>query len=92
MAAHCFDPNNKTRYLSNNNNNNNNYSIIEYILLILIKNFVHKSSSYNYIFSWYFGQMSRTEASDLLMGERECGTFLIRDSLSIQGDYVLCVR
>lgn len=36
--------------------------------------------------------MSRTEASDLLMGERECGTFLIRDSLSIQGDYVLCVR
>jgi len=43
-------------------------------------------------FSWYFGQMSRIEASDLLMGERECGTFLIRDSLSIQGDYVLCVR
>uniref|UniRef100_A0A2H8TXT9 Adapter molecule Crk n=1 Tax=Melanaphis sacchari TaxID=742174 RepID=A0A2H8TXT9_9HEMI len=42
--------------------------------------------------SWYFGQMSRIEASDLLMGERECGTFLIRDSLSIQGDYVLCVR
>jgi len=36
--------------------------------------------------------MSRIEASDLLMGERECGTFLIRDSLSIQGDYVLCVR
>lgn len=36
--------------------------------------------------------MSRTEASDLLMGERECGTFLIRDSLSIIGDYVLCVR
>lgn len=54
MAAHCFDPHNKT--------------------------------------SWYFGQMSRIEASDLLMGERECGTFLIRDSLSIQGDYVLCVR
>jgi len=36
--------------------------------------------------------MSRIEASDLLMNERECGTFLIRDSLSIQGDYVLCVR
>lgn len=42
--------------------------------------------------SWYFGPMSRIEASDLLMSERECGTFLIRDSLSIQGDYVLCVR
>lgn len=47
---------------------------------------------FSFCFSWYFGQMSRIEASDLLMGERECGTFLIRDSLSIIGDYVLCVR
>lgn len=36
--------------------------------------------------------MSRTEAANLLMFERECGTFLIRDSSTIQGDYVLCVR
>ena len=36
--------------------------------------------------------MSRQDASDLLMGEKECGVFLVRDSISIQGDFVLCVR
>ena len=43
-------------------------------------------------FSWYFGAMSRQEASDLLMAEKEGGVFLVRDSATIQGDYVLCVR
>lgn len=42
--------------------------------------------------SWYFGQMSRQDATDLLMGEREGGVFLVRDSNSIHGDFVLCVR
>lgn len=42
--------------------------------------------------SWYFGQMSRQDATDLLMSEKEGGVFLIRDSRSILGDYVLCVR
>jgi len=78
MAAHCFDPHNKTRYA----NKFNNYVLLFYPSFFYI----------DFFFSWYFGQMSRIEASDLLMGERECGTFLIRDSLSIQGDYVLCVR
>ncbi|XP_076067923.1 crk proto-oncogene, adaptor protein isoform X2 [Oratosquilla oratoria] len=41
---------------------------------------------------WYFGQMSRQDATDLLMGEREGGVFLVRDSTTIIGDYVLCVR
>ncbi|KAL1129982.1 hypothetical protein AAG570_012925 [Ranatra chinensis] len=36
--------------------------------------------------------MSRQDATDLLMGEKEGGVFLVRDSISIQGDYVLCVR
>lgn len=36
--------------------------------------------------------MSRQVATDLLMGERESGVFLVRDSTSIIGDYVLCVR
>jgi proto-oncogene C-crk len=36
--------------------------------------------------------MSRQEASDLLMAEKEGGVFLVRDSATIQGDYVLCVR
>ena len=44
------------------------------------------------ISSWYFGAMSRQDATDLLMGEREGGVFLVRDSATIQGDYVLCVR
>jgi C-crk adapter molecule crk len=43
-------------------------------------------------YSWYFGPMSRTEATDLLMKEREGGVFLVRDSTTILGDYVLCVR
>ncbi|XP_055690438.1 adapter molecule Crk [Lutzomyia longipalpis] len=42
--------------------------------------------------SWYFGAMTRQEATDLLMGEREGGVFLVRDSNTIIGDYVLCVR
>ena len=43
-------------------------------------------------FSWYFGAMSRQDAADLLLSEREGGVFLVRDSTTIQGDYVLCVR
>lgn len=42
--------------------------------------------------SWYFGAMSRQDAADLLLSEREGGVFLVRDSTTIQGDYVLCVR
>lgn len=45
-----------------------------------------------YFSSWYFGSMSRQDATDLLMGEREGGVFLVRDSNTIIGDYVLCVR
>lgn len=43
-------------------------------------------------FSWYFGPMSREEATDILMNEKEGGVFLVRDSKTILGDYVLCVR
>lgn len=42
--------------------------------------------------SWYFGAMSRSDATDLLMQERDCGVFLVRDSNTIAGDYVLCVK
>lgn len=42
--------------------------------------------------SWYFGAMSRQDATDLLMQERDGGVFLVRDSNSIAGDYVLCVK
>ncbi|XP_039496372.1 adapter molecule Crk isoform X7 [Drosophila santomea] len=40
---------------------------------------------------WYFGPMSRQDATEVLMNERERGVFLVRDSNSIAGDYVLCV-
>lgn len=36
--------------------------------------------------------MSRPDATDLLMNEREGGVFLVRDSTTILGDFVLCVR
>uniref|UniRef100_A0A0K8UZH7 Adapter molecule Crk n=1 Tax=Bactrocera latifrons TaxID=174628 RepID=A0A0K8UZH7_BACLA len=42
--------------------------------------------------SWYFGPMSRQDATEVLMNERDRGVFLVRDSNSIAGDYVLCVR
>ncbi|XP_064476885.1 adapter molecule Crk-like isoform X2 [Ornithodoros turicata] len=42
--------------------------------------------------SWFFGPMSRQEATDLLMAEREVGVFLVRNSTTMSGDLVLCVR
>ena len=45
-----------------------------------------------FVSSWYFGAMSRQDATDLLMAEREGGVFLVRDSATIEGDYVLCVK
>uniref|UniRef100_A0A2P2I5K5 Adapter molecule Crk-like n=1 Tax=Hirondellea gigas TaxID=1518452 RepID=A0A2P2I5K5_9CRUS len=42
--------------------------------------------------SWYAGVMTRQAASDILMAERDPGVFLVRDSTTINGDFVLCVR
>ncbi|XP_060537069.1 adapter molecule Crk [Cylas formicarius] len=42
--------------------------------------------------SWYFGAISRQEAQEVLMAEKEGGVFLVRDSASCVGDYVLCVK
>ncbi|XP_017787101.1 PREDICTED: adapter molecule Crk-like [Nicrophorus vespilloides] len=42
--------------------------------------------------SWYFGALTRQEATDILLAERESGVFLIRDSATCIGDYVLCVK
>uniref|UniRef100_A0A8C4PWW8 Adapter molecule crk n=1 Tax=Eptatretus burgeri TaxID=7764 RepID=A0A8C4PWW8_EPTBU len=40
--------------------------------------------------SWYFGQISRNETQKLLQGSRH-GTFLVRQSTTSPGDYVLSV-
>ncbi|XP_033215742.1 adapter molecule Crk [Belonocnema kinseyi] len=42
--------------------------------------------------SWYFGAISRHDAEELLKSEKEGGVFLVRDSTSITGDFVLCVK
>jgi C-crk adapter molecule crk len=42
--------------------------------------------------SWYFGVITREESVQILKDEREGGVFLVRDSTSIPGDYVLCVK
>ncbi|XP_041367606.1 adapter molecule Crk-like [Gigantopelta aegis] len=42
-------------------------------------------------FCWYFGPLSREETNDILDHEN-IGVFLVRDSKSIKGDFVLCVR
>ncbi|CAD7001922.1 unnamed protein product [Ceratitis capitata] len=36
--------------------------------------------------------MTRQDATEVLMSERDRGVFLVRDSNSIAGDFVLCVR
>ncbi|BFZ15793.1 hypothetical protein BsWGS_18832 [Bradybaena similaris] len=43
-------------------------------------------------YSWYFGMLSREKTNEILMEQDYDGTFLIRDSKSCQGDFVLCVR
>ena len=36
--------------------------------------------------------MSREEANAVLQAERDSGVFLVRDSTTIKGDFVLCVK
>lgn len=60
---------------------------------INIQLFINYKFCFSILFtSWYFGSMSRQDATEVLMNERERGVFLVRDSNSIEGDYVLCVR
>lgn len=40
--------------------------------------------------SWFWGRLSRQEAVSLLQGQRH-GVFLVRDSITCPGDYVLSV-
>lgn len=42
-------------------------------------------------FSWFFGPLSRDETNEILNGDKE-GIFLVRESQSIKGDFVLCVK
>ncbi|ESO10518.1 hypothetical protein HELRODRAFT_116949, partial [Helobdella robusta] len=42
--------------------------------------------------SWYFGTVSREEANSILQSEQDNGIFLVRDSTSIKGDFVVCVK
>lgn len=43
-------------------------------------------------YSWYFGPLTREETNDILQGRQDAGVFLVRDSQSIRGDFVLCVK
>ncbi|XP_064601469.1 adapter molecule Crk-like [Liolophura sinensis] len=42
-------------------------------------------------FSWFFGPMSRDETNDMLTDQSE-GVFLVRESQTLKGDFVLCVK
>ncbi|XP_067943849.1 adapter molecule Crk-like [Watersipora subatra] len=41
---------------------------------------------------WYFGDLTREQANQLLNEKVDSGTFLVRDSSTMPGEYVLCVR
>ena len=47
---------------------------------------------YVWCVSWYLGLLTRDESNSLLQNERDSGVFFIRDSTTIPGDYVLCVK
>lgn len=42
--------------------------------------------------SWFFGFMSRADATELLLDYNEIGAFLVRESTTAPGDLVLSVR
>jgi len=42
--------------------------------------------------SWYFGPLSREETNEIFDHVHTNGVFLVRESQSIKGDFVLCVR
>lgn len=81
--AKTFDPYDRRRYI-----------LYFQILPLLIRlQSLNNALNFNlYLCSWYFGPISRQDATDLLMQERDGGVFLVRDSSSIPGDYVLCVK
>jgi len=43
-------------------------------------------------YSWFFGPLSREEANEKLEKGRNNGVFLVRESQSIKGDFVLVVK
>ena len=47
---------------------------------------------YIFVLSWFFGRMDREESNCILQMERDSGVFVVRESVSINGDYVLCVK
>lgn len=70
-----------------------NYFQVEYDFKIQLYEFIFFPFKHvMVVFSWYFGSMSRQDATEVLMNERERGVFLVRDSNTIEGDFVLCVR
>lgn len=48
-------------------------------------------TNYVPICSWFFGPMSRDETNDMLTEQSE-GVFLVRESQTLKGDFVLCVK
>ena len=49
-------------------------------------------TDYEYIGRWYFGDINRDTANQILNERVDSGTFLVRDSSTMPGEYVLCVR
>lgn len=56
-----------------------------FLVLVMAGNFDSEDRG-----SWYWGRLSRQDAVSLLQGQRH-GVFLVRDSITIPGDYVLSV-
>lgn len=59
---------------------------------ILIGNQLYCNTIYFFIFSWFHGPLSGKEAERILMDKGKNGSFLVRESQSKPGDFVLSVR
>lgn len=59
---------------------------------ILTRNLINPFCSFSLSFRWFHGHLSGKEAEKILLEKGKNGSFLVRESQSKPGDYVLSVR
>lgn len=57
-----------------------------------MSNFGHIMRSVVFVFRWYHGRIGREDGEKLLMNSGNLNAFLVRESVTKPGDYVISVR